>query len=263
MNYDPEKLTDISSKSKVSGKGRKPDSLLDKLCLACQDEQGRERARCSGVGCPESWKTPRQSRNILHHAMACRFLPAELREEARIGNHKLAPSAQLADLEKLLCDIDNESGPMDASVALKLAAHTAKRRELVGEDLLVRLICLEFLRPTLVDSQAFKKYVKHLDPEAKVLSSATYMKLIRAEAGVALQGSIDELKQVAHLSLSFDGATIRHSQSIYTVHVTSPTTRQAHLIEANEASGKSHTGTHIKEILLAVRTIYLNDIALI
>ena len=69
-----------------------------------------------------------------------------------------------------------------------------------------------------------------------------------------LQASVDELKQCLHLSLSFDGATIRHSQSIYTVHVTLPVTRQAHLIEANEASGKSHTGAHIKEILLAVRT---------
>ncbi|KAF8596198.1 hypothetical protein BDV93DRAFT_563556 [Ceratobasidium sp. AG-I] len=71
VNYDPGKLTDINSKSRVSGKGRKPDSLLDKLCIACQDERGRERARCSGSGCPESWKTPRQSRNILHHAMVC------------------------------------------------------------------------------------------------------------------------------------------------------------------------------------------------
>ena len=254
MNYDPEKLTDITPKYKVAGKGRKPDSLLNKLCITCQDEQGRERARCAGTGCPVSWKAPRQSRNVLPHAMVCRFLSAELREEARIGNHKLAPSTQLADLEKVLGSIDYGTGSNNAGTVSKLAAHTAKRRELVGEDLLIRLICSEFLRPKLVDSLAFKKYVKHLDPEAKVLSSATYMKLIRAEAGVVLQASVDELKQCLHLSLSFDGATIRHSQSIYTVHVTSPVTRQAHLIEANEASGKSHTGAHIKEILLAVRT---------
>ncbi|KAH7313222.1 ribonuclease H-like domain-containing protein [Rhizoctonia solani] len=170
--------------------------------------------------------------------IGCQFLPSELREEARKALRELAPSVQLANLE------NSEAHGQEKG------QNQATKRKLTGDDLPVRLICSEFLRPTLVNSQAFRAYVNHLDPATKVINSTTCVKLIRAKAEAVVQNSIDTLQQHHHLSLSFDGATLRGSQSVYTVHVTPPDTRQPHLIEGNEASGESHTALHIKGVLL-------------
>lgn len=182
-----------------------------------------------------------QSRVVLPHAKGCQFLLPELREDARKAFRELAVSVQLTKLENL-----------EPHTSQERSQNEAAKRKLTGDDLLVRLVCSEFLRPTLVNSRHFRAYVYHLDPETKVLNSTTLVKLIRAEAEAVLQNSIDTLRQQHHLSLSFDGATLRGSQSVYTVHVTPPDTRQAHLIDGNEASGVSHTASHIKEVLLKV-----------
>ncbi|KAG9118543.1 hypothetical protein FRC07_006894 [Ceratobasidium sp. 392] len=249
VNYDPEKLTDVPSKRSVSGRGKNPSPLLEKLTIPCRDENGKLRVRCSGLGCPYNWKAPRQSRNVLPHARVCQFLSDTLREEAREGLRVLAPSAQLAELDKILADNAEDSLHNPGGLASVLEDHLTTKRKLVGEDLLVRCLCDNFLPPTLVDSDSFKAYVDHLDPQTKLAHSSTYVKLITAEAEAALEASVLELVQQTHLTMSFDGASIRGAQSIYTIHVTSPETRQAHLIEGNEASGRSHTAAHIKGVL--------------
>ncbi|KAG8794170.1 hypothetical protein FRC12_000350 [Ceratobasidium sp. 428] len=251
VNYDPEKLTNVPSKRSDTGRGRKSSALLDKLTIYCRDEKGKLHARCAGPGCTVNWTAPCQSRSVLPHARACQFLTENLREEAQLGLHALAPSAQLEKLETIM---DNElgAGAGSGDVTSTLEAHVTERRKLVGEDLLIRCICCNFLAPTIIDSPSFRDYVAHLDPKTKLANSSTYVKLINAEAEAALDASVQELAQQTNLTISFDGATIRGSQSIYTVHVTSPETRQAHLIEANEASGEAHTATHIKSMLLKV-----------
>ncbi|KAG8713407.1 hypothetical protein FRC09_018759 [Ceratobasidium sp. 395] len=76
--------------------------------------------------------------------------------------------------------------------------------------------------------------------------------LIPAEAARVREKSIETLVKYCDLTLSFDGATTRRNQSIYTVHATTPDTRQSHLLAGSNASGKAHTGKHSKAVLQKV-----------
>ncbi|KAG8726032.1 hypothetical protein FRC11_000981 [Ceratobasidium sp. 423] len=78
------------------------------------------------------------------------------------------------------------------------------------------------------------------------------MSLITSEAVCVQKKSIEHLKEYTHLMLSFDGATTWRNQSIYTVHITTPDTRQAHFLNGHSASGISHTGVYLEEMLSKV-----------
>ncbi|KAJ7821283.1 hypothetical protein B0H13DRAFT_2291818 [Mycena leptocephala] len=78
-------LTDDEQPAKAAARGRgAPKSdILDQLTVSCTTKStGKARFRCSGTGCQTSWAAPRQSGRVLSHAVDCRFLSAELKEEA-------------------------------------------------------------------------------------------------------------------------------------------------------------------------------------
>jgi hypothetical protein len=72
---------------------------------------------------------------------------------------------------------------------------------------------------------------------------------IPGEAAWVCKLTLDYLNTQFDLTVSYDGATTKKPQSVYTI---SSTTADGHsfLIEGNEASDESHTGEHIARILL-------------
>jgi len=64
------------------------------------------------------------------------------------------------------------------------------------------------------------------------------------------------LQKKQHLTISYDGGSTCAVKSIYSVHVTTPETRESYFIKGNEASGLSHTGEHIQDLLLKVCLLF-------
>jgi hypothetical protein len=149
----------------------------------------------------------------------------------------------------------NKSGGQSTQPSVHSLAQTAGREErnLKYNHLALLAICGLSLPPSILDSDYWRNMINYLDPKIERISAAHLSSaLIPAEAARVRQKSIDVLKTYNHLTLSFDGATTRRNQSIYTVHVTTSDTRQAHLLFGDEATGKSHTGEHLKAVLLKV-----------
>jgi hypothetical protein len=117
---------------------------------------------------------------------------------------------------------------------------------------IVRLICAAALPPAIADRPEFKKIFEltvpsYTPPSSSKLSNS----LIPSEASFVRGKQLEFLKAQTHLTISFDGATIRRPQSIYTVHIWTPD-RRVFLVEGHEASGESHTAEHILELLCTV-----------
>jgi hypothetical protein len=66
---------------------------------------------------------------------------------------------------------------------------------------------------------------------------------------------IKMLSKIKNLTISYDGGTTKAVESIYTIHVTTPRTQQAYLIEGNEASGVLHTRPQIANELFKVSSM--------
>jgi len=67
---------------------------------------------------------------------------------------------------------------------------------------------------------------------------------------------ITKLSKFKNLTISYDGDTTKAVESIDTIHITTPHTRQAYLIEGNEQSGVSHSGPQIANELFKVCFTY-------
>ena len=75
-----------------------------------------------------------------------------------------------------------------------------------------------------------------------------------------MEEAIKKLSKMKNLTISYDGGTTKHVESIYTIHVTTPGSHQSYLIEGSEKFGLSHTGPQIKkEILKVFYMVYLWD----
>lgn len=69
------------------------------------------------------------------------------------------------------------------------------------------------------------------------------------EAARVRQLSIEKLKTLDNLTISYDGGTTKLVQSIYTVHVTTPDARESYLLAGDESSGLSHSAEYIVKLL--------------
>jgi hypothetical protein len=119
--------------------------------------------------------------------------------------------------------------------------------------LTLNLLCDAGLPPALVGNPSFRALVNHLEPNNGIKVASTFSEnCIPAEAARVTLLAIEELKEHYNLNLGYDGGTTMGHQSIYTVHVTTPD-REAYFIKGDEASGFSHTGIHIKNLILEVR----------
>ncbi|KAJ7756553.1 ribonuclease H-like domain-containing protein, partial [Mycena metata] len=121
----------------------------------------------------------------------------------------------------------------------------------------VNFLCDAAVAPSLVDNKSFRALADHLDPVNEIVVGTTFStNYIPFEAAKVTVLAVDHLKECDNLTISYDGGTTKGHQSIYTVHVTTPAgesaEREAYLITGDEASGFSHTGQHIKKVLMQV-----------
>lgn len=117
----------------------------------------------------------------------------------------------------------------------------------------LRLFCAALLPPSLLGYNEWDEMIQLANPKLSSVSISTMAQVqIPRESAYVLRASLDKLKKLRNLTISYDGGTTRAPQSIYTVHVTTPDKREAHLIAGDEASGVSHTGVHLKTLLLRV-----------
>ncbi|TFY58563.1 hypothetical protein EVJ58_g6337 [Rhodofomes roseus] len=76
---------------------------------------------------------------------------------------------------------------------------------------------------------------------------------IPLEAARVKEASIQQLRELDDLTITYDGGTTKGQESVYTVHVsTSGPDRQTFLIEGDEASFESHDSEHIYKLLKGV-----------
>lgn len=234
----------------TNARGRPKIGILDQLTIACHTKStNASRVRCAGEGCHESWAVPRQSGRILPHSSTCRYLDNEMRGLALMENAKASLSYKLDG---------GASEKPDAFAAFRRAgtegkAEARKARTIKTNLLVVNLLCDAAVAPSLIDKKSFRAFADHLEPGNDIAVATTFStNYIPAEAANVTVQSLAHLKQCDNLTISYDGGTTRGQQSIYTVHVTTPE-REAHLIAGDESSGFSHTGEHIKKVLMGVR----------
>ncbi|KAJ7847041.1 ribonuclease H-like domain-containing protein [Mycena leptocephala] len=224
---------------------------LDKLVIPCHSIKKKEtrRVRCAGAGCHGSWAHPRSSTRILPHSSECSYLSKEFREEAMGTNAGASLGARVVDA--------STSGTKDIFAGFKAAgadnkAAARKARDNKTNFLTMNLLCDAGLPPAVVGNRSFRALVNHLDPNNNIKVASTFSSsYIPAEAARVTLLAIQELKKHYNLNLGYDGGTTLGQQSIYTVHVTTPD-REPYFIKGDEASGFSHTGTHIKILIIEV-----------
>ncbi|KAG9077593.1 hypothetical protein FS749_010512 [Ceratobasidium sp. UAMH 11750] len=248
FTFNPELL--IEEPAPPSTKGRKTVSLLDDLTIRCivkGTDPPAIRWRCSGTGCTFSSAGPaRQSNRIYPHAMMCEYLSSDLVEKAATASAGKSLGSKLESM-----NASRPSNSTQPSVHSIAQSEGREQRSMRYNHLALLAICGLSLPPTILDSRYWRNMIEFLDPKITPLSAShVATALIPSEAARVRQKSIEVLRGYRHLTLSFDGATTRRNQSIYTVHATTPDTRQSHLLAGSNASGKSHTGKHLKEVLV-------------
>ncbi|KAF8601836.1 hypothetical protein BDV93DRAFT_607815 [Ceratobasidium sp. AG-I] len=255
FNFDPANLREIPATTHKAG--RKPSALLDRLSVLCEviSDPSKKRWRCSGPSCPQSWSHPRMSSRITAHAMECSHLDPELAQEAAGDCSLKSLGAQVAAMSVKTKTEGSLPGTPGTQPSVEDVAKSEGReqRSIKYNHNALNVVCGLSLPPTILDSTYWKKMLDDLDPKIDRYSSSHIAStMIPAEAALVREKSLEVLRSHRHLTLSFDGATTRRNQSIYTVHFTTPNTRQAHLIAGSSASGKSHTGEHLKQAIKLV-----------
>ncbi|QRV92908.1 hypothetical protein RhiJN_20926 [Ceratobasidium sp. AG-Ba] len=214
--HDPNDLEDDPPNDE-SGSGRSRDELLDKLTAPCHSitDPSHHRVRCSGIGCGWSWAGPRIGARVLRHAYRCGGLDDDLRTETEV-----------------------------------LPVINAQQREDTINHALLKFLCDRMIAPSAVDCSRWREFIEAIDPSVHTASASTIAdSFVTTEAAYIHEASVHELSQHDHLTLSYDGGTTRKHESVYTVHITNPATREAHIMEGNEASGVSHTAEHICSVI--------------
>ncbi|KAG9092594.1 hypothetical protein FRC07_011620, partial [Ceratobasidium sp. 392] len=238
--HNPADLEDDAIEAYTHGHPR--DELLDKLILPCHSitDPSHYQARCRGTGCGWSCAKPQTTSRILKHARVCLGLDVTLCQEAAERGASLSLAARLRERT---ASANKDHDPIDKLEALQL------KTEKVNHALL-KLICDRMLALSIVDSVKWHEFVHTLDENITTASRSTISEsFVTTKAAYIHRESIKTLSELSNLTLTFDGGTTWGGESIYTVHITDPVTREAYLIEGNEATGVSHTGEHIKEIL--------------
>ncbi|KAG8752176.1 hypothetical protein FRC11_008645, partial [Ceratobasidium sp. 423] len=215
--HDPADLQDYTPG--VEACGRERDEFLDQLTIACHSKlnESHLRVRCSGRG----------------------HIDADLRAEVN-RRHAL-----LALAEKV-----QHHSPSSATNSTPPTAEEIRQKTERVNHALLKWLCDRMIPPSAVDCLRWQEFVATLDDNVTTASGTTIAEnYVAAEAAYIRQESVKLLSQSDNLTLSFDGGTTRGHESVYTVHATVPTTRDAHLLDGDEASGVSHTAEHLCGIL--------------
>ncbi|KAJ6528166.1 hypothetical protein B0H19DRAFT_1385324 [Mycena capillaripes] len=202
----------------VAARGRPKTGLLDQLTILCHTKSTNTgRIRCAGDGCHESWALPRQSGRILPHSSACRYLPEELKKSALLENAKASLSSTLeGQSSRTNTDMfSNFRQAGDVNKAATRKAHIDKTNLL-----LLNFLCDAAVAPYLVDNDSFRAFADHLEPGNGIYVATTFStNYIPAEAAKVTV-------------LTYDLSPV--------------------YLDCDEASGFSHTGEHIKNVLTEV-----------
>lgn len=114
----------------------------------------------------------------------------------------------------------------------------------------VNLICDACLPPALVNYPEWKYLLSILNSRYLPASSTVLVDdQIPGQAVRVYTLVLEYLKTQFDLTVSYDGATTKKTQSVYTVSFTTPN-GASFLIEGSEASDESHTGEHIARVIL-------------
>ncbi|KAG8707640.1 hypothetical protein FRC11_007286 [Ceratobasidium sp. 423] len=238
--------------------GRKPDPLLDQSTEFVKSISDPEvkcwQCSASAAGCAHSQADPRSSLRVLGHAVECSYLSPELVERAAEACIAQSLGAQIETLNVAKASGNvSKSGDKSTQPSIYATASAAGRDQcnLKFNYLILQAFCMLSLPPAIIDTPSWKCLIQFLDPLLDFKSgSHLATALIPAKAARIRQLSIQVLRKHRDCTISFDRATSRHNQSIYTVHVTTPDTCDAHLMCGHSATGKSHTGEHLKDMLL-------------
>lgn len=126
--------------------------------------------------------------------------------------------------------------------------NAAKREALkatLDEDT-IRLVTVHSLPFRVAGSAEYKRLLAHATGNKYTPPSATTISdtLIPSQAAYAVEDSITTLKAYDDLTVTFDGATTRGQDSVYTMHIITPD-RQVFLIKGSSNSADSHTGEYL------------------
>jgi hypothetical protein len=196
-------------------------------------------------GCYQSWGGSRQAGRIYKHILdECEHADAETKKKVNEAFCKRTLHAQLEATE--------EAGSLE-----KMSKAEAKKtRGLKINQAVLNLICGAGVPPTVVDTDEWKSVISAIDASVTTYSSTSFVDTyIPGEAVRVTDEVIAKLSKIKNLTISYDGGTTKAVESIYTIHVTTPHTRQAYLIEGSEQSGVSHSGPHIADELFKVRLL--------
>ncbi|EUC55183.1 transmembrane protein, putative, partial [Rhizoctonia solani AG-3 Rhs1AP] len=209
--------------------GRKPDPLLDKLTEfveAISDPEVKHwRCIAHSSGCQHSQADPRSSLRVFSHAVDCSFLDPELVQRAAEASISRSLGAQIEALNAVETASKGKDDPQP-SVYAEARATGREKRSLNFNHLVLQAVCGLSLPPSILDTKHWRSLIDFLDPYLD-RKSGSHMAhaLIPAEAARVRQLSIKALQKHRNLTLTFDGATSRRNQSIYTIHATTPDTR--------------------------------------
>ncbi|KAF9021143.1 hypothetical protein BDZ89DRAFT_1071717 [Hymenopellis radicata] len=236
--------------------GRKPSELLNSCTIRCRvRKDGTRRWRCSGDGCRTNWADPRMSSRVLSHASLCKFHTATVRQAALQASSEKSLGAQVkAD------DIPPPTEKRDFFAGFRAAGAVKEKTELQkfqtrANLYTLQLICDACLPVAVVDNPMFRQLVNHLNSSNGIFVGSTFSNnYIPHEAAHVTILAFDYLGTQFFLSITYDGGSLRKPQSVYTVHVTvtTPYGREAYFVHGDEASGVSHTGEHIRDVLLKI-----------
>lgn len=203
---------------------------------------------------------------MFSHAVSeCQHIDSVLRIQAQDG---LAGDSLGAQVQKLdedrsdASDVELPKGGKKKSKASFFSTASKQGRQEVQtryNHAILRLFCAAGLPPSVLNYSEWDAQLAISNPFLKAVHGTTLSDIqIPKEAAFVTKESIRKLKGKRNLTISFDGATTRSAESIYTVHITTPDTREAHLITGDSASGVSHTGKHLFELLLRVSPLVLS-----
>ena len=176
---------------------------------------------------------------MLRHARQCAGLDPVLRQKSDQQSAGSSLAVQIQNRKSM----NNDSAPPEDAEARQT------KTEKVNHALL-KLLCDRMIPPSVVDCPKRRDFVHLLDKNIDTASGTKIeVNFMTTEAAFVRSESLKKLSELKNLTLSFDGGTTRGGESVYTVHVTDPTTREAHLVECSEETGVSHTAEHIQGAL--------------
>ena len=152
-----------------------------------------------------------------------------------MANSALASESLSAQVSKLdNCKSKGSSKRTETnqqSVSMTVKQEGQKQKNVRFNHRVLRLLCAANAPPSIVNIAEWEEMITEANPILQTVCGSTFSSsYIPQEAANVLQQSIKTLQSEKHLTLTFDGGSTRRPQSVYTIHVTTPNSREAILL---------------------------------